>query len=483
MMEYIFNLELFPEDSKKHIPIYFDVPEGAKEIIIGNILEPRALGLEESIKLAKNAIAIYLNQGDYPLNIKDIPEKIINEVIKEFIPIRNLINFRIFDPYGNFRGTGDNRFSKGIPIKIGENTSSLGCIEGPIYPGRWRIVIETHAIVKKCLLNLKININKNESDDIPEIFKGYTPVVKENINKKGWVAGDFHLHSNHSDGILSLEELIKKSIDRGLDFIFLTDHNKISGYQKIKNENYKVFCGIEFTTFWGHFTSFGIKEYIEWDIIDPINGIKKVSELIHSQGGIFCIAHPFTIGDPICTGCKCLLKIDWEYVDAMEIWSGPFNKRIYENTESLKLWREILNSGYKITGIGGSDMHTPSDITRDSPITYIYVDNLDLENILKSLREGRVYITRGPKISFSINDANIGERVQINENEIINLKYTCEDTLDLKVYYNGKIMMEIPKTSLGNIEFKVKDKGYIYLEFWKGKELYVITNPIFISLK
>ncbi|MCX7846228.1 MAG: CehA/McbA family metallohydrolase [Dictyoglomaceae bacterium] len=479
MKEYIFNLELFPEDSKKHIPIYFDVPTGAKEIIIENFLEPRELDLENSKKLAKEALAVYINQGDNPLNIKNIPNKILDEIIKEFIPIRNLINFRIFDAKGNFRGTGDERFSRGIPIKIGENFSSLGCVEGKIWEGKWRIVIETHAIVKKGLLSLKIKINNEERENIPQIFKEYVPVLKENIYKDGWLACDLHIHSHHSDGKLSLEEVIKSSIKRGLDFIFLTDHNKISGFQKIKNEKFPIFCGIEFTTFWGHFTSFGLKEYIEWDIINPLDGIKKVADFVHSQGGLICIAHPFTIGDPVCTGCRCTLNIDWRNVDAMEIWAGSFNKRRHENTEALKLWRNLLNSGYKITGIGATDMHTLKDITPDCPITYVYVKNLNLENVLKSLKEGRVYITRGPKVNFSINDMDIGGKVRITE-EKFNLRYSCEEFLDLKIFYNGKVIIEIPKTSSGNIELFLKDRGYIYLEFWKDKELYAITNPIYV---
>ncbi len=479
MKEYVFNLELFPENSKKHIPIYFEVPYGAKEIIIENFLEPRELDIKNSKKLAKEALEIYIKQGDNPLNIKDIPEEILEKIIKEFIPIRNLLNFRIFDSKGNFRGTGDERFSKGIPIKIGERSSSLGCVEGKLWEGKWRIVIETHAIVKRSLLSLKIKINEEENENIPEVFEKYTPVMKENIEKDGWLACDLHLHSHHSDGKLSLEEIIKSSIKRGLDFIFLTDHNKISGFQKIKNEGFPVFCGIEFTTFWGHFTSFGLKEYIEWDVIDPQNGIRKVADLVHSQGGLFCIAHPFTIGDPICTGCRCNLNVDWKYVDALEIWAGSFNKRRHENTEAIKFWRNLLNLGYKITGIGATDMHTLEDITPDSPITYVYVEKLTLDNILNSLREGKVYITRGPKIDFSINDVNIGGRVRLS-NEKFSLKYFCEEYLDLKVFYNGKVIIEIPKTSFGNISLFLKESGYIYLEFWKDKELYVITNPIYV---
>ncbi len=114
-------------------------------------------------------------------------------------------------------------------------------------------------------------------------------------------------------------------------------------------------------------------------------------------------------------------------------------------------------------------MHDPKDVMNDSPITYVYVEKLTLENLLKSLREERVYITRGPKISFSINNANIGDKIRLGDRKV-NLKYSCEENLDLRVYYNGKVIIEIPKTSSGNIDFSLRNSGYIYLEFWKEKE-------------
>ena len=372
-------------------------------------------------------------------------------------------------------------YPNGIPIKIGETISSFGCVSGTIYPGIWRLVIETHAVVNKCHLEFKIELNEEEKNiNIPELASSYSPVWTKFSPKNGWVKGDFHSHTKHSDGSLSVEELVQNAIDRGLDFIFLTDHNKISGWESAREEKFPLFPGIEFTTFWGHFTAFGITRYIEWDNINSDKGIIEVSELVHSQGGLFCVAHPFTIGDPVCTGCRCIIDVDWKYVDALEVWAGTFSQRRHENTEALKLWRNLLNQGYRITGIGSTDIHSLKDIYPDVPATFVLVEDLTLSNVLNSVKKGRVYVSKGPEVGFRIGNADIGDSISVSKKPT-DLKYSISTESDVKIIYNGNEVNTIRNTKLGEIEFVPERSGYVYLEFWKGKELVAFTNPIFIE--
>ena len=46
---------------------------------------------------------------------------------------------------------------------------------------------------------------------------------------------DLHVHSNHSDGTLSPEELVSLSIETGLSAFALTDHDTVSGIEKAKD--------------------------------------------------------------------------------------------------------------------------------------------------------------------------------------------------------------------------------------------------------
>lgn len=474
--EFHFNIELYPEDSKKLIPIDIDVPDGIKEIVIRGILEPETLSHEESKKPIIDALKKYVSQGFEPLEVKN--NQILEKIWREFSPLKNIVNLRIIDSEGKFRGTGDNRFTKGIPIKIGVEESTLGCVTGGIPPGEWKLILEVKQILKRCILNIVVFLNRENSIKIADPILPYTSVLREWESKEGWVKGDFHLHSNHSDGALSIEELIKFSIKRGLDFIFLTDHNKISGYHTIEDEGYPIFGGIEFTTFWGHFLGLGIYDYIPWDLVNPNVGIRRLAEKVHYQEGIFCISHPFTLSYPICPGCRCEIPIDYDFVDAIEVWTGTFSLRKFEITEGIKEWRRILKEGYKITAIGSSDMHKIEDIRDDTPVNYVYVDNLTLENIIRSVREGKVYVTSGPKVEFYINDKTIGETLRTDDDMI--LKYSCEEEADLKIIYNGEEFIKIPKTKRGAFQIRFDDKGYVYLEFWQGNKLLAFTNPIYL---
>ena len=42
--------------------------------------------------------------------------------------------------------------------------------------------------------------------------------------KAGWYKGDLHLHSNHSDGKVSVAEIVAAAEKAGLDFIAITEH-------------------------------------------------------------------------------------------------------------------------------------------------------------------------------------------------------------------------------------------------------------------
>jgi hypothetical protein len=48
-----------------------------------------------------------------------------------------------------------------------------------------------------------------------------------------WLAGDLHAHTVHSDGVLTVSELAALAVERGLDFLAVTDHNTISHHAEL----------------------------------------------------------------------------------------------------------------------------------------------------------------------------------------------------------------------------------------------------------
>lgn len=64
--------------------------------------------------------------------------------------------------------------------------------------------------------------------------------------------GDFHIHTNASDGKLSPKEIVKAASDKDFDIISITDHDTIDGLEDAlstaKDYNLKVIPGIELST-------------------------------------------------------------------------------------------------------------------------------------------------------------------------------------------------------------------------------------------
>ena len=68
------------------------------------------------------------------------------------------------------------------------------------------------------------------------------------------IKGDYHIHTNYSDGVFSPEKIVDLALDAGLQAISLTDHDNVLSYEialdylKTKEVDMKVIQGIEVNT-------------------------------------------------------------------------------------------------------------------------------------------------------------------------------------------------------------------------------------------
>ena len=62
---------------------------------------------------------------------------------------------------------------------------------------------------------------------------------------------DMHCHTTHSDGRYSINDVIKKAIDKKLDYLFITDHDSLEGMKdNIDATNIKVSVGVEVSSYY-----------------------------------------------------------------------------------------------------------------------------------------------------------------------------------------------------------------------------------------
>jgi len=182
---------------------------------------------------------------------------------------------------------------------------------------------------------------------------------------------DLHVHTvNSKDGYTRPREIPRILRSKGLDGIAVTDHDVNS---RVEVEGCLILPGIEVSTLEGHIIGLGIREPVPKHR-DPLETI----DLIHSQGGLAVIPHPYDMFshsvDPVKFG-GC--------VDAIEV----------ANASAMQLRRKkILKVAerFGLAMVGGSDSHLPQTI--GDAYTVIEVDYSSVEDVLKSIASRRTEV-------------------------------------------------------------------------------------------
>jgi predicted metal-dependent phosphoesterase TrpH len=125
-------------------------------------------------------------------------------------------------------------------------------------------------------------------------YTDYTPAKGTTRVADTWSKADLHIHSNHSDGLASIPEIMEYVQHRtDLSIIAITDHNTIEGAQLAKSlsasYDFDVIVGSEVSSSEGHILGL----FLEQDVaagMSPADTIHAIEE----QGGIAIIAHPFS---------------------------------------------------------------------------------------------------------------------------------------------------------------------------------------------
>lgn len=227
-----------------------------------------------------------------------------------------------------------------------------------------------------------------------------------------WYRGDCHIHSVHSDGELTPEQLIAAARTARLDFIASTDHNTVAAHDtwdELTDEDLLVIIGAEVTTGTGHWLALGIErgQLIDWRYGASDGVIDRHLDRVHSAGGLCIAAHPHA---PYPTG---RFVYPYHGFDAVEVWNGlwtsdrPWNA---DNEAALLDWGRNLTADIR-TGrwrpaIGNSDTHLVGQI--GIPHTVVLAEGLSSDAILAGLRAGRSWIAESSAVDLTF-EASSGD--------------------------------------------------------------------------
>jgi hypothetical protein len=405
---------------------------------------------------------------------------------------KNVLNMGVYAPgdYSpgvttNFRG-----WSGGAKNDFFINTSnaSTGYVPGIIKQGKWHVIIYPSTMIAKGLnWTMEITLLKSQQA-MPFKIKP----ANDSINAvAGWYSGDLHMHTLHSDGRRTQLELVEEAVDKKLDYIISTEHNTNSAnltWGNYDQKNLLIINGEEITsTTFGHWNALGLKTntIIDWRYAPDNQLIKKYVDMVHRDGGLCIINHPFYIKD-----LSNSFKYDPLLFDGIEIWNGNWD---FMDAKALNWWNSLLQQGYPMLAIGASDTHkaTGSENNLGVPATVVYAQGLNKKSILSGLKSRKAYLSAFGNIglTFSANtqtsQAIIGETLHVKPKEDITatlaFKLLPGATIHL-IGEHGTISTEKGSKQRFKWPIPTGSTKYIRVEIRDAKgQMLALTNPIWLK--
>lgn len=406
--------------------------------------------------------------------------------------VRNLVSIGLFDPHGcrgqAHRGTPDGE------IIVSADSATRGFVAGPLPAGRWYALLAVFIImpdVAPCTYTLDVQTSAVPLAAAPMPPSSY-PAGAPRTPQPGprWYRGELHTHSLHSDGQCSVAEIVARARDRDLDFICLTDHNTISGWSDIaaaQADDLLIIPGEEMTTYYGHAVALGIDRWVNWRVGYKGWTMNDAARATRDAGGLFIIAHPWSIGTPACTGCRWLYdSFDMALADGSEVWSNRWPREDSHNPCNQRFWYEQTAAGHPLTAVAAADFHAPQAWSEHIPVTCVYAAELSAPAILEGIRQRRVMVTTGPWLEIE----ETGSRWVLLENvltagpvrtNVVAAWRGAPPDARLRIRQAATVLDEAVVGDQGRLAFAVLP-GQTHAELWSADGvLLAMTNPLAVS--
>ena len=418
----------------------------------------------------------------------------------------NTLDLGVFDERGidfltaGFRGWSGSERSM---FTITETEATPGYLAGKINPGKWHTLLGLYKIAPQgCAYQVTIRM---ETEDDPEnvlgsvdreerepAHQGDLPASQPAARFAPWLCGELHCHTHHSDGELSAADLVRLSVERGLDYLAVADHNTIASQQeleKLVSPGLILIRGVEVTSFRGHFNVWGVPDWVDFRITKP-EEMEAALQFACQRGALVSCNHPKPFGPewdfPQVTGFDCL-----------EVWNGPW---FLFNQQALDYWLSLLASGRRIPAVAGSDFHRLSEIdfvvprAPGTPVTWVYVPGKqDAGSVLQAIASGHASLSDSPDGAFL--EIRAGKELEAMAGDLLPLLPGGELPVQvhclrgvggcLRILDQRGALLEQQITQedeLISANLNVAGSLYLRAELRQGEDLLcAMTNPVYLS--
>jgi hypothetical protein len=282
-----------------------------------------------------------------------------------------------------------------------------------------------------------------------------------------WFRGALHIHTTNSDGALDPAAAIAWYREHRYDFAAISDHRVVTDVSGLGDDTFLVLPGIELsagrTEIGGdyHILGLGVTREpalaAEASAQDAINAVREA-------GGEAVIAHPYWSGAVL----GDLLPLEG-YL-AVEVFNSTCEESIAKGLSAVH-WDELLARGRRLWGLAVDDAHWRRPDHGEGWIV-LKARWLTREAVMRALRDGHFYSTRGPRIT----GIEVVEGVvRVTCSAAATVTFVCEN-------WRGKRFHAAAEAGISRAEFVPPPEAiYVRVECADRQGRVAWSNPIYLT--
>lgn len=298
-----------------------------------------------------------------------------------------------------------------------------------------------------------------------------------------FLRGDLHTHSLYSDGRGTVAENWDVAKQRGMDFMFATDHGTVR--QKSECNAKGLWWGQEPGTEHQHIGILDIDRKFT-----PVGDLERDAARLRRMGAFFFFPHPAGWYPATWYGPERIDGLAGAGPEfAIEVINGIYRVKAFHDPwidAFVAVWDRYLSQGCRVIGLGATDAHMPPTV--GNAWTGVLDARLTKASVLKGLRSGRVFASNGPAINVDAVKACMGGRVVPRAGRVT-LRFECADAYGLnwaRVIRDGQ---EVKRFMYGGATHAVdkvslcvpRGARYVRVECAANDDRRAYANPIYLA--
>ncbi len=329
--------------------------------------------------------------------------------------------------------------------------------------------------------------------------------IVQEVDTTGYLMVNTHEHSERSiDSTVRAEDRVYNAIANGVDIMNPTDHDFFGSFQQTieelgLEELVHSFLGCEISPLWGHTTATGCLKppayptyyAVEFTLYDEDGYVDRgltATEIYKQARNEFecefiAVNHPYRGGptfetygiDDKSDPTAAMPDLDLTLVDAVEVYNKGDDIDVIMG-KNITAWFNLLNRGYQIAAIGGSDEHhfagsygNPRNLV---PSSRTVAEGIDQSEIFDAMKAFKSQVIGGPVLTLTVDGKSAGEFVEAVDGKVdVVFQVRAPAWMQLgfaQVYVNGVLVREFTPTETTDplrvdetFELELVEDGYV----------------------